>query len=107
MLEDIKNHKRSILPEKIVVTLRAGGAFFAMANVICVAILAWTFLSVKLEPKTLAVTGSARKAIVSDLITWSGTITAKNPDMIKAYDSLKVAADKTAAFIVSNGVLRG
>ncbi len=36
------------LPEKIVVTLRAGGVFFAIANVICVSILAWVYLSVKL-----------------------------------------------------------
>jgi hypothetical protein len=99
-----ENNKRSILPKNIVVTLRAGGAFFAAANVICVAILAWAYLSIKLEPKSLAVTGSARKAIDSDLITWSGTITARNPNMIQAYDTLKVATDKAAAFILANGV---
>ena len=43
----------------------AGGVFFAIANVICVSILASVYLSVKLEPKALAVTGSARKAIIN------------------------------------------
>ena len=99
-----ENNGRSIVPEKIIVSLRAGGAFFAVANVICVAILAWTFLSVKLEPKTLGVTGSARKGIVSDLITWSGTITAKDTNLVNAYDILKIAADKSAAFLRANGV---
>jgi uncharacterized protein len=91
-------------PEKLVVTLRAGGPFFAIANIICVAILAWAYLSVKLEPKTLAVTGSARKAILSDLITWTGTITTKDANLVKAYDALKAASDKVEGFLVINGI---
>jgi hypothetical protein len=98
------NSKPTNLPEKIVVTLRAGGVFFAAANVVCVAILCWCYLAVKLEPKTLAVTGSARKAIVSDLVTWCGTITAKDPNLVKAYDDLKSASDKTRAFLVAGGI---
>lgn len=92
------------LPEKLVITLRAGGPFFALANIVCVGILAYAYLSVKLEPKTLAVTGSARKAIVSDLVTWTGTFTAKDASLVKAYDSLKVAADKVKGFLLTNGI---
>lgn len=91
-------------PGKLVVTLKAGGYFFALANVVCVAILAWAYLSVKLEPKTLAVTGSARKAIVSDLVTWQGEITATDADLVKAYDNLKAQADKVKAFILASGI---
>ena len=98
------SEKPVTLPQKLVVTLRAGGAFFAVANVVCVAILAWAYLSVKLEPKALAVTGSARKAIVSDLVTWSGTVTTKDTDLVKAYDALKIAADKVKDFLVANGI---
>lgn len=98
------NGKSYSLPEKIVVTLRAGGGFFALANVVCVAIFAWAYLSVKLEPKTLAVTGSARKAIVSDLVTWAGVITAHDPDLVKAYDTLNVSAGKVRAFLVASGI---
>jgi len=94
----------STLPEKLVVTLRAGGPLFALANVVCVGILAWTYLSVKLEPKTLAVTGSARKAIVSDVVTWTGTVTAKATNLVQAYDALKVASDKARDFLVTNGI---
>jgi hypothetical protein len=92
------------LPEKLVVTLKAGGIFFALANVVCVAILAWAYISVKLEPKTLSVTGSARKAIVSDMITWCGTITADDADLVTAYDHLKTAADKVKAFVAASGI---
>ncbi len=98
------SEKSATFPHKLVVTLRAGGVFFALANVVCVGILAWTYLSVKLSPKTLAVTGSARKAIVSDLVTWSGTITTKDTNLVQAYDALKIAADKVRAFLVSHGI---
>jgi hypothetical protein len=98
------NNKSGTLPEKLVVTLRAGGVFFALANVVCVAILAWAYLSVKLEPKTLSVTGSARKAIVSDRVTWSGAIAAKDANLVKAYDTLKSASDKVRAFLITNGI---
>lgn len=98
------NGKPSTLPAKIVVTLRAGGVFFAIANVVCVAILAWSYVSVKMEPKTLSVTGSARKAIVSDLVTWSGSITARDEELVNAYDALKKEADKVKAFLAASGI---
>lgn len=91
-------------PSRMIVTLQVGGFFFALANVICVAILAWTYLSVKLEPKTLAVTGSARKQIVSDRVTWSAVISAREPALTKAYDKLKADADRVAAFLKIAGL---
>lgn len=92
------------LPGKLEVTLRAGGYFFAVANVICVAILAWAFVSVKMERKTISVTGSARKLIISDLVTWEGTVTANDADLIKAYDRLKDQTDKVKTFIMAAGI---
>jgi hypothetical protein len=91
-------------PGKLEVTLRAGGYFFAIANVICVAILAWAFISVKMERKTISVTGSARKLIISDLVTWEGTVTANDADLVKAYDRLKEQTDKVKSFIMASGV---
>ena len=66
------SEKQYSIPDKIIVTLKAGGIFFAIANIICVGILTWAYLAVKLEPKTLSVTGSARKEILSDWTSWSG-----------------------------------
>ena len=91
-------------PSKMIVSLQMGGFFFALANVICVAILAYAWLSVKLEPKTIVVTGSAKKVIVSDLIAWGGTITARDPDLTRAYDKLKGDADRVQAFLKSRGI---
>lgn len=100
-----KSPNQPLLPSgKLIVTLRAGGIFFAAANVVCVGILAWTYLSVKLEPKALAVTGSARKAIVSDQVAWSGIVTAKDPNLVRAYDALKIASDKVKEFLLTNGI---
>jgi len=92
------------LPSKIVVSLQAGGIFFAIANVLCVAILVYAYMAVKLEPKTLEVKGSAKKVIVSDTISWSGTVSARDADLPKAYDKLKSDTDRIAAFIKAAGV---
>jgi hypothetical protein len=92
------------LPQKIIVSLQVGGIFFAVANIICVAIFAYTYISVKNEPKTIEVKGSAKKAIISDIITWQGTITARDPDLVKAYDKLKNDADLVADFLRKAGV---
>jgi uncharacterized protein len=89
---------------RMIVTLQMGGVFFALANVICVAILAWTYVHVKLEPKTIEVKGSAKKAITSDLITWSASITTRDAELTKAYDKLKADADRVAAYLKDKGV---
>ena len=86
------------------ISLQIGGFFFALANIICVAILAYTYLSVKLEPKTITVKGSAKKAIQSDLISWTGTLVAENADLVKAYEKLKADADRVAEFLKEKGV---
>lgn len=92
------------LPRRIIVSLQLGGFFFAVANVICVAILAYVYLSVKHEPRTLEVKGSAKKAIVSDTVAWTSTITARDAELVKAYDKIKADADRVAAFIKNAGV---
>lgn len=103
MSED-KSGQEARLPSALVVTLKAGGYFFALANVVCVAILAWAYVSVKQERKTISITGSARKLIVSDMVAWSGTVTANDADLVKAYDTLKEGTDKVKAFILAAGV---
>jgi len=92
------------LPRRIFVSLQVGGFFFALANVICVAILGYVYLGVKHEPKTLEVKGSAKRAIISDTIAWEGTITARDPNLIKAYAKLKDDADRVASFLRNAGI---
>jgi hypothetical protein len=91
------------LPAKVVVSLRAG-AMLAVANVLCVIILAWAWMHVKGEAKVISVTGSARKVIQSDLIVWEGKVSVSNPDLQKGYDALKTSVDRTLAYLKQQGV---
>jgi hypothetical protein len=59
---------------------------------------------VKHEPRTLDVKGSAKREITSDTIDWDGTITTRDPDLVKAYAKLKDDADRVAAFIKAAGI---
>ncbi len=102
-MSDNSPHPRT-WPEKVVVSLRAGGVFFAMANVICVGLLVYAYLQVKLEPKTMSVTGSARKAIVSDRIAWSCTVTAKDPDLQKAFEAIQASTAKVKEFLTKASI---
>jgi uncharacterized protein len=92
------------LPRRVILSLQIGGAFFAAANVVCVAILAYTYLASKNEPRTLEVKGSAKKEIVSDRIAWSGTFTASDPDLVKAYSLLNSDANRVALFLRKEGI---
>lgn len=90
--------------KRLIVSLQVGGAFFAVANIICVAILAYAYLKVQYQPKTIEVKGSAKKAITSDIVTWQGTITARDEDLTVAYDKLQADAQRVAAFLKQAGI---
>jgi hypothetical protein len=92
------------IPSRMDVSLRLGGFFFAAANVVCVAIVTHAWLSVKLEPKTLNVTGSAKKQITSDRIAWSASFAATDPSLTAAYDKIKSDADRVLAFLKARGI---
>lgn len=95
---------RSInLPAKVVVSLRAG-AVLALANIICVVILAWAYTAAKAEPKVISVTGSARQTIESDLIVWQASISVNDADLQRGYEQLAIATEKTLAFLKARGI---
>src|SRR4051812_44603036 len=96
--------ERSIpLPARVVVSLRAGFVL-AIANVLCVAILAWAYLHTKTETQVITVTGSAKKEILSDLIVWTCTVSANDKDAVKGYEALKRSSDRTVEFLKQKGV---
>ncbi len=103
-MAEIKDENRASFPGKVIVTLKAGGIFFAIANVVCVALIVWGYLAVKIEPKTIQVTGSARKVITSDLVTWSASVTVKAPQLLAAYEQLKANSDKARAYLLAHGL---
>ena len=91
------------LPARVIVTLRAG-AMFALANIVCVAIVAYAYTRAKAEPKVINVTGSAKKAIQSDLIVWRISVSASSQEMARAYESLNVSVDKTLGYLRAKGI---
>ena len=91
------------LPTRVIVSLRAG-AVLAIANIICVVILAWAYTHVKAEQKVISVTGSAKKSIRSDLVTWSAKVFTNQPDLPLGYAKIKADLDRTVAYLKQQGV---
>ena len=78
----------------------------AVALVWSTSILASTYHSIKVKPehRTIRVTGSAKKRIVSDLIEWSATLEARAPDRTAAYKALRVQSDRAIEFLKARGI---
>jgi hypothetical protein len=91
------------LPGRIIVSFKAG-AVLAVANIVCMAIFAWAWNHVRAEPKTISVTGSAKKVIQSDLIVWSAHLSSDAPTLQEAYRDLKTSLDKTVAYLTAHGI---
>ena len=63
----------------------------------------WEHVRNKPKERSLKVTGSAKKRILSDLAEWSATITVDNPDRTAAYRSVHEQMQKTIAFLATKG----
>jgi len=59
---------------------------------------------VKNAPKSLTVTGSAKKTIQSDVIAWEGSYSVDAPDMISGYATLKQNTETVKAYFESKGI---
>lgn len=79
----------------------------AVAAVWSTSIAAGSWKSVrgqKDQQRTIKVTGSARKRIQSDLITWSTTLEARAADRTAAYKALHEETDQAVAFLKAQGI---
>jgi hypothetical protein len=78
----------------------------SVALVWSVKITATTWKSVKVKPeiRSIKVVGSAKKRIVSDLIDWEATVTARASDRTAAYKLLREEREKAVAFLVAQGI---
>ncbi len=86
----------------------AGGAIvaviLALGLIMSSAIATGGFVSVKSKDTTITVTGSAKKQITSDLITWSGYFSASAPTTAEAYTQLKLGQSKVRSYFLSQGI---
>jgi hypothetical protein len=78
----------------------------AIALVVSTSIASTHWRAVKEKPfeRTLAVTGSAKKRITSDLIQWSATVEVKEGDRAAAFKTLRQQVETTRAFLRSKGI---
>jgi hypothetical protein len=69
-------------------------------------ILSDTYHSIKVKPeqRTIRVTGSAKKRIVSDLIEWTAVLESRAPDRTTAYKGLRAETDRTIEFLKQQGI---
>jgi hypothetical protein len=91
------------LPQHVIVSFKSGVAL-AVANIICVVIFAWAWNHTHAEPKVIGVTGSAKKAITSDLIVWTAHVSADEPTLAESYTTLKSSIDKTMDYLSAHGI---
>jgi hypothetical protein len=83
-----------------------GALAIATALVVSTFIAASTWERVRVRPerRSIEITGSAKKRIVSDLIEWTATIEASAPDRVTAYRTLSDQTAKAQAFLEKGGV---
>lgn len=64
----------------------------------------WRAVKEKPFERTIAVTGSAKKRITSDLIQWSATVEVKDADRASAFKTLHQQVETTRAFLRDKGI---
>jgi uncharacterized protein len=69
-----------------------------------IAASSWKSVRGRPEQRTIKVTGSAKKRIVSDLIEWTATIEARAVDRTTAYKQLVDERAKALAFLAAQGI---
>jgi hypothetical protein len=84
-----------------------GWIAIGVALVVATYLAASTWERVKTRPpdRTIQVTGSAKKRIVSDLIEWTGHVEVEHPsDRVLAYRTLHEHMDKVVAYLRAEGI---
>ena len=80
------------------------GVAVAMVLATYIASSTWERVRVRPVTRTIEVTGSAKKRIVSDLIEWSATVEAEAKDRAEAYKILHDHAGRVQTFLRERGV---
>lgn len=84
---------------RIIVAVILAAAFIAGSFYVTSA-----FVKIKSGTNIITVTGSAKKQITSDLIVWTGTFTAKSPDLKEAYSILADNKNSVQKYLDNQGI---
>lgn len=72
-----------------------------------IATQSWERVKVRPVERSIRVTGSAKKRIVSDLIEWHATVSAEAKDKLAAYRKVHADVEATVAYLKAQGVPEG
>lgn len=80
------------------------GTALALGLVLSSVILGWSYMHVKKGDEAVAVTGSARKRIKSDLVVWSAGVSSQAPKLADAYRELSANVPRIKQYLIGKGV---
>lgn len=83
--------------------LNAGTAL-AIGLVISSVIIGWAFVKTRKVEDAIAVTGSARKRIKSDLFVWTAAVTYQSPKLADAYKAVSENIPRVKQYLISKGI---
>src|SRR5262245_37364252 len=76
----------------------------AVALIVCAWILAGSLVRVKSGEEIIRVTGSARKSIRADFITWRARIAVRGAEVGRAYQELQTDLGQLKVYLLERGV---
>jgi len=80
------------------------GLALAIALVVSSIVLGWFYKSKKDSDDAVAVTGSARKRIKSDLVIWSAGVSYQAPKLADAYSQLSENVPRIKQYLIGKGI---
>lgn len=80
------------------------GIALAIGLVLSSAILGWSYAHAKKSDEAIAVTGSARRRIKSDLVVWSAGVSTQAPKLADAYRQLSDEVPRIKQYLISKGI---
>jgi len=85
----------------------AGVALIAVAGLFASALYAGSVVrDVRSAPRYVTVKGFAQLPIRSDFVIWTGSLTARSPEMAKAYEKIEADLARVIAFLGEGGIAR-
>jgi hypothetical protein len=81
-----------------------GGVALAIGLVLSSVIFGWFYTKTKKGDEAITVTGSAKKRIKSDLVTWSASVNYQAPLLADAYRQLSENVPRVRQYLVSKGI---
>jgi hypothetical protein len=79
------------------------GLFLAAGLILSAMVVTRAWLKIA-ESQSITVTGSAKRAVVSDLVIWNGSFVTEAPELHAAQAALKASQAKVAAFLAKAGI---